>query len=103
MGLEKARRYLGSQTSALLAGLYENFVKQEIIYIYSLRVYSKSMHLWFSFGARVPCQQVLCVSYSEFCIPLCNLLYVFCFAGKHMEKYIYVYVYIYLYRYTENT
>lgn len=50
MGLEKGRRYLGSQTLALLAGLYENFVKQEIIYFYRLGVYSKSVHLWFSLG-----------------------------------------------------
>lgn len=72
MGLEKARRYSGSQTLAFLAGLCENFVKQEIIYIYRLRVHSKSMHLWFSFGARVTRQQVQCLSYSEFCILLCN-------------------------------
>lgn len=102
MGLEKARRYLGSQTLVLLVGLYENFVKQEIIYIYRLRVHSKSMHLQFSFGAHVPCQQVQCLSYSEFCIPLCNSFLCFCFAGKHMEKYIYVYVYISIQIYREH-
>lgn len=84
-GLGKGRRYLRSQTLALLAGPYENFVKQEIIYIYRLRVHSKSMHLWFSFGACVTCQQVLCLSYSEFCIPLCNLFY-FCVLQENIWK-----------------
>lgn len=52
MGLEKGRRYLESQTLDLLAGLYENFVREEIIYVCRLRAHitSKSTLLWLGLG-----------------------------------------------------